>query len=98
MCDPILVTLLKMQPYYGHSSRENATPSKGTSPLACYKEVSSIGNAAICLTSLFHTDSSHNVALLFTHYAKLVRFAHSYCSIRSQVSLHCSNSQYEKVR
>ena len=39
MCDPILVTLLKMQPYYGHSSRENATPSKGTSPLACYKEV-----------------------------------------------------------
>ena len=45
---------------------------------------SSIGNAAICLTSLFHTDSSHNVALLFTHYAKLVRFAHSYCSIRSQ--------------
>ena len=39
MCDPILVTLWKMQPHYGHSSRENATPSSGTSPLACYKEV-----------------------------------------------------------
>ena len=27
MCDPILVTLLKMQPHYSQSSRENATPS-----------------------------------------------------------------------
>ena len=25
MCDPILVTLLKMRPHYSHSSRENAT-------------------------------------------------------------------------
>ena len=39
MCDPILVTLWKMQPHYGHSSRENVTPSSGTSPFACYKEV-----------------------------------------------------------
>ena len=39
MCDPILVTLLKMRPHYSHSSRENATPSSGTSPLASYKEV-----------------------------------------------------------
>ena len=39
MCDPILVTLLKMQPYSSQSSRENATPSSGTSPLASYKEV-----------------------------------------------------------
>ena len=39
MCDPILVTLLKMQPRYSQSSRENATPSGGTSPLASYKEV-----------------------------------------------------------
>ena len=37
--DPILVTLLKMRPYYSQSSRENATPSSGTSPLASYKEV-----------------------------------------------------------
>ena len=30
MCDPILVTILKMQPRYSQSSRENATPSSGT--------------------------------------------------------------------
>ena len=34
MCDPILVTLLKMRPCYSQSSRENATQSSGTSPLA----------------------------------------------------------------
>ena len=39
MCDPILVTLLKMRPHYSQSSRENATPSSGTSQLASYKEV-----------------------------------------------------------
>ena len=39
MCDPILVTLLKMQPHYSQSSRENAIPSSSTSPLASYKEV-----------------------------------------------------------
>ena len=39
MCDPILVTLRKMQPHYSQSSRENATPSSGTSPVASYKEV-----------------------------------------------------------
>ena len=39
MCDPILFTLLKMQPRYSQSSRENATPSSGTSPLASYMEV-----------------------------------------------------------
>ena len=38
MCEPILVTLLKMQPHYSQSSRENATPSSGTSPSASYKE------------------------------------------------------------
>ena len=30
-CDPILVTVLKMQPHYSQSSRENATPSSDTS-------------------------------------------------------------------
>ena len=30
MCDPILVTLLKMPPHYSHCSRENATPSSGS--------------------------------------------------------------------
>ena len=35
-----LVTLLKMRPHYSHSSRENATPSSCTSPLASYQAVS----------------------------------------------------------
>ena len=39
MYDPILVTLLKKQPHHSQSSRENATPSSGTSPLASYTEV-----------------------------------------------------------
>ena len=39
MCVPILVTLLKMQPHYSQSSRENETPSSGTSRIANYKEV-----------------------------------------------------------
>ena len=38
MCDPILETLWKMRPHYSQSSRENATPSSGPSPLASYKE------------------------------------------------------------
>ena len=33
ICEPILVTLLKMQPHYSQSSRENVT-----SPLASYKK------------------------------------------------------------
>ena len=39
MCDPILATVLKMQSHYSQSSRENATPSSGTSSLAFNKEV-----------------------------------------------------------
>ena len=39
MCDPILVTVLKLQLHYSQSSHENATPSSGTSPVASYKEV-----------------------------------------------------------
>ena len=41
MCDPILVTLLKMRPHYSQykSSSENVTPSSGTSLLASHKEV-----------------------------------------------------------
>ena len=39
MCDPILVTVLKMRPHYSQSSRENATLCSGTSPVAFYKEV-----------------------------------------------------------
>ena len=39
MCDPTLITLLTMRPHFRQSSRENATPSSGTSPLASCKEV-----------------------------------------------------------
>ena len=39
MCEPILVTLLKMRPHYSQTSSENVTSSSGTSPLASYKEV-----------------------------------------------------------
>ena len=38
MCDAILFTLLKFNPS-SQSSRENATTSSGTYPLASYKEV-----------------------------------------------------------
>ena len=34
MCDPILVTLLKMRPHYGQSSRENATPIQRHIPIS----------------------------------------------------------------
>ena len=39
MCDPIQVTLLKMKLRYSQGSRENATSSSDTSPLASNKEV-----------------------------------------------------------
>ena len=39
ICDPILVTLLKIRPHFSQSGRENAAPSSGTSPLASYEEV-----------------------------------------------------------
>ena len=39
ICNPILVTLLKMRPLYSHSTRENVTPSGGISPLASCKGV-----------------------------------------------------------
>ena len=37
MSDPVLVTLLKLQRRYSQPSRENVTPSRGTSPLAYYQ-------------------------------------------------------------
>ena len=39
ICNPILVTLLKMRLHYTHSSRENATPSSDTSLLGSCKGV-----------------------------------------------------------
>ena len=33
MCDPILPTLMKMQPHYSQSSHENANSSSGRLPI-----------------------------------------------------------------
>ena len=60
MCDPIQVTLSKMQLRYSQSSRENATPSSGTSPLASYKEVP---RAAPKLLSLLNRSSCCKVVV-----------------------------------
>ena len=48
MCDPILVTLLKMRPNFSQSSRENAAPSRVTSSLASYKEVPPPPDQILC--------------------------------------------------
>ena len=63
MCDPILVTLLKMRPHYSQSSRENATPSSGTSPLASYKE---INPGAAASSKLYRTFICGNKILTVT--------------------------------
>ena len=55
MCDPILVTLLKMPP---HSS-QNATPSSGTSPLASYKEVNPRVTSVILKLIAKHLPKQH---------------------------------------
>ena len=47
MRDPILVTLLEKRPRYSQSTRENATTSSGTSPLASYKQVTPPPRAAM---------------------------------------------------
>ena len=48
MCDPILVTLLKMRPHYSQSSHENATPSSGTSALAFKKIPPRVSHTGMC--------------------------------------------------
>ena len=53
-----------MQPHYSESSRENATPSSGTSPLVSYKEVPPRGNSYIKVTGmLFVSLMSENCSL-----------------------------------
>ena len=63
MCDPILVTLLKMRPHYSQSSRENATPSSGTSPLASYKEVPPPQGYGVTVTLTVHQARQTVIAL-----------------------------------
>ena len=53
MCNPILVTPLKMQPHYSQSRHENATPSSGKSPLASYEEVPPSPAPSRLLLSIF---------------------------------------------
>ena len=50
-----LVTLLKIWPHCSPSSRENATPSSDTSPLASYKEVRPAPKGSRFQISLFWT-------------------------------------------
>ena len=58
MCNPILVTLLKLLPYYSQPSPENLTPSSSTSWLASYEEVPHfllailLSMSALCLREL----------------------------------------------
>ena len=58
MCNPILVTQLKLLPHYSQSSPENSTPSSGTSQLASYEEVPHfllailLSMSALCLREL----------------------------------------------
>ena len=54
-CDPILLTLLKIQPHYSHSCCENATPSSGISSLAFHRQVliSPLGNFLEYASTLF---------------------------------------------
>ena len=69
-CDPILVTLLKMQLHYSQSSRQNATPSSGTFPLASYKEVPSPPSGPLTLQVQRVTNINFlNIYLLFETHA-----------------------------
>ena len=66
MCDPILVTLLKMRPHYSQSSCENATPSSSTSPWATYKEVPTLPPLENCVFNVckkWMTDNNKNMLL-----------------------------------
>ena len=53
MCDPILVTLLKMRPQYSQSSHQNATTSSGTFPLASYLLLKKVTPRGLIEVSLY---------------------------------------------
>lgn len=54
MCDPILVTVLKMKPLYSQPSRENATPSSGTSGVSSRDKLYGVGQASVLIQKLTH--------------------------------------------
>ena len=62
MFDHILVTLLEMRPHYSQSSRENETPSSGTSPLVSYMEFPPPPGLT-CLLEFFHKFCVHKMQL-----------------------------------
>ena len=63
MCDPILVTLLKMGPHDSQSSRENVTPFSGTSPLASYNKVPSLPPGQAVYEKLKQKTVNHRVSI-----------------------------------
>ena len=88
MCDPILVTLLKMQPHSGQSSRENVTPSSGTSSLASYKEVHPPGVYHLTLAKFCGTSISSCTLHFCSAGAKEQVTAQSINYQATQISLH----------
>ena len=88
MCDPILVTLLKMQPHSGQSSRENVTPSSGTSSLASYKEVHPPGVYHLTLAKFCGTSISSCTLHFCSPGAKVQVTAQSINYQATQISLH----------
>ena len=81
-CHSILVALLKIQPHYSQSSRENATPYSGTSQLAYYKKVpywTTIVKVASTRTVTLHLNDnllvSEGVLLGISERNKLCRYS-----------------------
>ena len=83
MCDPSLVTLLKMWPHYSQSRSENATLSSGTSLLASYKEVPPTG--------IFPCQHSHILTCKQTSFPALAHFGLT-AWLESLISVVCSTS------
>ena len=77
MCEPILVTILKVQPHCSQSSCENAIPSSSvTSPSASYKEVHPSPHLSSSVCSL-----QSIVRLYIIHLPNLIK--HCYNTVNS---------------
>ena len=61
-----------MWPHYGQSSRENATPSSGRSPLASYKEVPPPTPGVISQSTQLLDSQSETVLFCSDNYLRLV--------------------------
>ena len=87
MCDPILVTPLKMRPGYSQSRRENATPYSGASPLASYKEVPPPLGMKMERLSPFPLEPCHSASV----------FSSSYCKTKKNLSENCPGTNLESL-